>query len=94
MQAIPPRKCKLKSAAIPVVVTTLGGSLTDLESPTRFIGEILNAKDNAESLITYYKEAMIYVNNIASQIPDKDKVKVYYAEGKDGLSTDPKLEAY
>ncbi len=32
---------------------------------------------------------MKYVNNIVSTIPDKEKIKVYYAEGKDGFSPDP-----
>ncbi len=32
---------------------------------------------------------MSYVNSITSQIPANAKVKVYYAEGSDGFSTDP-----
>ena len=37
----------------------------------------------------YYNDAMNYVKSITSQIPDSAKVKVYYAEGNDGFSTDP-----
>ncbi len=37
----------------------------------------------------YYNDAMNYVKSITSQIPDSAKVKVYYAEGNNGFSTDP-----
>jgi iron complex transport system substrate-binding protein len=56
----------------------------------RFVGDLLGVSDKAQSLINYYHDAMDYVNSITSQLNDSTKVKVYYAEGKDGLSTDPK----
>jgi iron complex transport system substrate-binding protein len=54
-----------------------------------FIGDILDAQENAASLNAYYEEAMRYVNSVVSQIPDGERVRVYYAEGLEGLNTDP-----
>ena len=86
-----------KFGSIPVVGVSAGtqstnyadDSLTDYENEIRFLGDLLGAKASAESLITYYKDAMSYVNNIVSGISDDKKIKVYYAEGNDGFSTDP-----
>ena len=86
-----------KFGSIPVVCVTAGeaatnyqdDSLTEYESEIRFLGELLGEQERAEALITYYKEAMEYVENIVAGIPEADRVKVYYAEGKEGFSTDP-----
>jgi iron complex transport system substrate-binding protein len=55
----------------------------------RFLGELLGVQEKAEALIDYYEDAMLYVYGVISDIPESDRVGVYYAEGKDGLSTDP-----
>jgi iron complex transport system substrate-binding protein len=86
-----------KFGTIPVVGIYTGnintgiafGSLTEYRGAIRFLGELLNARANAESLIAYYDHATQYVVSTVSRIPDKDKVRFFYAEGKDGLSTDP-----
>ena len=86
-----------KFGSIPVVGIYAGSSLSNMsddsltkyESEIRYLGELLGVQENAESLITYYKDAMNYVDKIVSGIPDSARVKVYYAEGKDGLLTDP-----
>jgi iron complex transport system substrate-binding protein len=78
-----------KFGSIPVVGILTGGSLTELEATIRFLSDLLDVKDSGDALIAYYKEAMHYVTGIAAQIPEENRVRVYYAEGKDGLSTDP-----
>jgi iron complex transport system substrate-binding protein len=86
-----------KFGSIPVVGLYAGDkqsnytddSLTGYEAEIRFLGNLLGVQTQAESLITYYQDAMNYANKIVLTIPDKDKIKVYYAEGKDGFSTDP-----
>ena len=40
-------------------------------------------------LIKYYNDKIIPIQKATAAIPDKDKVGVYYAEGADGLQTDP-----
>ena len=64
-------------------------ALTSYETEMRFLGELLGAQAQAKKLISYYNEAMKYVTGVVSAIPVKDRIKVYYAEGKDGFSTDP-----
>jgi len=64
-------------------------ALTGYEPEFRFLGELLGVQDRAESLISYYKEAMSYVEKTLENIPEEDRIRVYYAEGKEGFSTDP-----
>ncbi len=78
-----------KFGSIPVVGILTGGSLTELEDTIRYLAELLDVEGSGDELIAYYKEAMQYVAGIAAQIPEENKVRIYYAEGKDGLSTDP-----
>jgi iron complex transport system substrate-binding protein len=64
-------------------------ALTRYEEEIRFLGELLGVQSQAKQLINYYKDAMKYVTGIVSTIPEKIRIRVYYAEGKDGFSTDP-----
>lgn len=87
-QFIQERQDKLGS--IPVVgLDTWDSTLDDYIDFTRFAGDVISAQDQAEKLIEYFRDALEYANSIVSQIPESQRVKVYYAEGKDGLSTDP-----
>jgi iron complex transport system substrate-binding protein len=78
-----------KFGNIPVVGVSCGEMMFDYEDAIRFLGELLGVQDKAEALIEYYKDAMLYVYGVVSDIPESERVKVYYAEGKDGFSTDP-----
>jgi iron complex transport system substrate-binding protein len=80
---------QVKFGKIPVVGTSTWDTMDTYAPAIRWIGGLLNASDNAENLVTYYNDAINYVNSITSQIPANQKVKVYYAEGNDGFSTDP-----
>jgi iron complex transport system substrate-binding protein len=74
---------------VPVVGVNAGDSLLwDYEAEITYVGNLLGVPDKASALVKYYKEAMSYVTGIVSAIPDSQKVKVYYAEGNDGLQTD------
>ena len=84
---------------IPIIGVNAGDSLLwDYVDEIRFVGQLLDASDKAEELIAYYTEAMDYVNNVVEgirppTINDNDtqqQIRVYYAEGTDGLSTDAK----
>ena len=78
-----------KFGSIPVVGVKAWVAVDTYEDVIRYTGELLGAQERSENLITYYNDAMKYVKSITSQIPDNEKVKVYYAEGKEGFSTDP-----
>jgi iron complex transport system substrate-binding protein len=76
--------------SIPVVGDDTGSDLLlNFENCITFIGELLDAQDSAAKLNAFYNEAMQYVNSVVSQIPESDKVRVYYSEGPEGLNTDP-----
>jgi len=70
--------------------STWADTVTGYTDAIRFVGDLLGVPDQAQRLINYYQDAMDYVNSITAQLNDSTKVRVYYAEGKDGLSTDPK----
>jgi len=78
-----------KFGSIPVVGVNCGNCLTDYEEPIRFLGDLLGTQTQAAELIQYYQEAMNYVQNTIQNIPQDKRVCVYYAEGQNGLNTDP-----
>ncbi|ADK14781.1 MULTISPECIES: ABC transporter substrate-binding protein [Clostridium] len=53
-----------------------------------FMGKVLGAKQKADKLISFYNNVKKEVESKVSNIPDEQKVKVYYAEGPKGLQTD------
>jgi len=80
---------KTNFGSVPVVGVNAGASLLwDYEAEITYVGNLLGVPDRAAALLAYYKAAMSYVTGIASAIPNNQKVKVYYAEGNDGLQTD------
>ncbi len=54
-----------------------------------FMGDVLGAEEQAAKLVKFYEEAKSYAAKKLSTIPEASRVRVYYAEGKEGLSTDP-----
>ncbi len=88
LENLPERQQKFGS--IPVVGDDTGADLLlNFKNCITFIGKILDANEQASDLNTYYQEAMQYVNSVTSEIPDEGKIRVYYAEGLEGLNTDP-----
>ena len=80
-----------KFGDIPVVElnSSWDATVTGYTAAIRFVGNLLGVPQQATNLINYYQDAMNYVNGITSSIPSASRVKVYYAEGGNGLSTDP-----
>jgi iron complex transport system substrate-binding protein len=83
----------------PVIGVNSGNSLCwDFKNEIRFVGDLLGVPDKADDLITYYEEAMDYVNTAVDDIrPDSisdndtaSQIRVLYAQGTDGYSTDAK----
>jgi iron complex transport system substrate-binding protein len=78
-----------KFGTIPVVGVSAGDDLlTMYEGEIKYVADLLGVSERSEEFLAYYKEAMAYVQSVVSDIPDSDKVRVYYAEGNDGLQTD------
>jgi iron complex transport system substrate-binding protein len=78
-------------AGIPVVElnSSWANDVTTYSAAITFVGNLLGVPQQAQLLLSYYQNALNYVNNVTSQIPVSARVKVYYAEGNNGLSTDP-----
>jgi iron complex transport system substrate-binding protein len=73
---------------IPVVM--LNGTITMLDSTYRFLGRILGDSARADTLARYCRTTLDIVRSVAARIPDDRRVRVYYAEGLQGLETDSK----
>jgi iron complex transport system substrate-binding protein len=54
-----------------------------------FLGEVLNKTERTDELATYIQDAYNDIEEKKEGILESEKVKVYYAEGPEGLQTDP-----
>jgi len=76
-----------KKTGIPVFMVEM--DMNKYEQTFKVLGELLNRKVQTDKMIGFLHT---YVDSIAikaQQIPDKERVRVYYAEGGRGLNTDP-----
>ncbi|MCK9151885.1 ABC transporter substrate-binding protein [Methanobacterium alcaliphilum] len=78
-----------KFGSIPVVGVLDTSNITTLNPSIKFLGTVLQADDQATKLVNFNDKVQKEVKSVVSQIPDNEKVKVYYAEDVDGLKTDP-----
>jgi iron complex transport system substrate-binding protein len=74
---------------IPVVALAKTTDINNFAEPLRFLGKILGSSDKAEEFIKFYQDIYKKVNQTTSAIPESERKRVYYAEGTDGLLTDP-----
>ncbi len=77
---------------IPVIF--VNGSLETTEQALTFIGELLGAQDRAKEIIAYCNETLDETTKATKAVPADKKVRVYYAEGPKGLSTEPSGSAH
>jgi iron complex transport system substrate-binding protein len=64
-------------------------SINDYPEALRFLADAVNRKERGEALSKYAIDALSEARTISARIPDDKKITVYYAEGTDGLSTEP-----
>ena len=72
---------------IPVVIISAG--IENIPAIYRFAGKLINEEERAEVLAAYTEDMLAEVKGIADTIPEEKKVGIYYAEGVEGLHTDP-----
>ncbi|MGD9656178.1 MAG: ABC transporter substrate-binding protein [Methylocystis sp.] len=72
---------------LPVVFVKLD-SLAEYPAAFRFLGALFNRKERAEELARYIETAQARVAKAVSEIPSAERVRVYYAEGPNGLATE------
>lgn len=72
---------------IPVAYFTLE-RLQDYPANIRLMGLLLGRSQRSEKLAAYAEQTLREILPRAASIPEAQRVRVYYAEGADGLSTD------
>jgi iron complex transport system substrate-binding protein len=73
---------------IPVIL--VDGDINRMEKAYTFIGKILGVEERAKELAAYCTKTLQEVTAAMQAIPEEKRVNVYYAEGPDGLATEPK----
>jgi iron complex transport system substrate-binding protein len=73
---------------IPVVI--VDGKFSSLDSSYLFFGKLIDKVARADTLARYFRSTYDSIKTVALRIPEEKKVRVYYAEGLNGLETDPK----
>ena len=78
-----------KFGTIPVVAVKDTTNVENVGESILFMGEIVGAQDKANQLNDFNNKYLDIVHDRSSQLSDSDKKTVYYAQGDDGLQTNP-----
>jgi iron complex transport system substrate-binding protein len=70
------------------------GSFSKIPAAFRFLGEVLDRRERAEELAQYAERSYNSVHQVVQNIPDGEKVRLYYAEGPEGLQTEPETSQH
>lgn len=70
---------------IPVVMVS--SDLLDAPAVYRFMGELFGVEEQAEALAAYAEETFNAISSL--DIPNEEKVRIYYGNGEDSLETAP-----
>jgi iron complex transport system substrate-binding protein len=76
-------------AQLHIPVVNINDSLATSGRTFRYLGELLGAQSRAEQLANYCDQVIDEAKSVAVKVKESDKVTVYYAEGNEGLNTDP-----
>ncbi|MDR3161279.1 MAG: ABC transporter substrate-binding protein [Spirochaetaceae bacterium] len=77
-----------RQLGIPVVLAE-SEDIMGLAETYRFLGKILGNEKRGEELAVYTEAVLKHAADITAKIPERQKIRVYYAEEADGLHTDP-----
>lgn len=72
-----------------VPVLLLDGHLEKLADCYQLIGKVIGEEKRAQELADYCTRTINDIKEKVASIPQEKRVRVYYAEGTDGLQTDP-----
>ncbi|MDD3146823.1 MAG: ABC transporter substrate-binding protein, partial [Candidatus Riflebacteria bacterium] len=80
----------LNALNIPFVYVTMGdlANLPDYPDAYDFLGRLLNMSERTDTLASYCRQTLSEVETLVSMVPVKDRPRVYYAEGPEGLATE------
>lgn len=72
-----------------IPVCLLDGSLDKIGECYRMLGSIMGLEDRAQKLSDYCARVYEQVTSAVAGVPDDRKIPLYYAEGPEGLQTEP-----
>jgi iron complex transport system substrate-binding protein len=78
-----------KFGKIPVVCIENSRNATGYAKTITFMGDVLGVPERAKILNDYYLGVLKEVQDKVSGIPQEKRTRIYYAEGNNGLATDP-----
>ena len=79
--------CDKLSESLGIPVIAVDGDLENAPAAYRFMGEVFGVEEQAEKLAAYAEKTFSDLENM--DIPDDQKVRVYYGNGEDTLNTAP-----
>ena len=79
--------CDALSESLGIPVVAVDGDLQAAPDAYRFLGELLGLSERAEQLAAYAEETFEDIANM--NVPEEEKVRVYYGNGEDSLETAP-----
>lgn len=80
--------CDALSERLGIPVVAVDSDLARSAEAFRFLGGLLGAEDHAERLAAYAERTFADIAALAD-IPEEDRVRVYYGNGEDSLETAP-----
>lgn len=78
-----------KFGEIPVVAVNDSSDIVNFNPTIKFVGKVLGADEKANKLADFNDKVQKEVKYGVSNIPENERVRVYYAEDVDGLQTEP-----
>jgi iron complex transport system substrate-binding protein len=91
-QNISEAKSLQSQTGIPVVL--VDGSFDKIPQAFRFLGDILDRAERAEELAVYCEKSYKAVHDVVAAIPEEERITLYYAEGPEGLQTEPETSQH
>ena len=81
--------CDASSKSLGIPVIAVDNELNNSAEAFRFMGELLGVEDHAEELAEYSEKIFTDIASLAD-IPEDEKVSVYFGNGEDSLETAPR----
>ena len=81
--------CDALSESLGIPVIAVDNELNNSAEAFRFMGELLGVEDHAEELAEYSEKIFTDIASLAD-IPEDEKVSVYFGNGEDSLETAPR----
>lgn len=81
-------ECDALSKSLGIPVIAVDNDLAHSAEAFRFLGELLGVKEHCEQLATYAEQIFADIDTLAD-IPEEERIRVYYGNGEDSLETAP-----